>query len=90
MARHETHPLGGLVGAGNAGRATYNHAMTSRFSKEQKEGLARFIDAIAAASFVGAVVGATGHSPLSGLEIGVLFVACPILLTFSWILRKPT
>ncbi len=59
-----------------------------RFSKEQKEGLARFIDTIAASAFIGAVVGSTGHSPLSHLEIGVLFVVCPILLVMSFFLRK--
>ena len=62
----------------------------SRYSKEQKEGLARFFDAIAAASFIGAVVGATGHSPMSAWEIVALFFTCPILLFTSWPLRRPT
>jgi len=39
--------------------------MTSKYTKEQKEGLARFIDTIAASAFIGGVVGLTGHSPLS-------------------------
>lgn len=58
------------------------------FSKEQKEGLARFLDTIAASAFIGAVVGSTGHSPLSNVEIGVLFAVCPILLGMSFFLRK--
>jgi hypothetical protein len=64
--------------------------MASRFSKDQKEGLARFVDAIAAAAFIGAVVGVTGHSPLNAWELGVLLAVWPILLAFSWKLRKPT
>lgn len=64
--------------------------MTSKYSKEQKEGLARFLDALAAAAFIGGVVGATGHSPLTILEVIALFTTCPILLVISWRLRKPT
>jgi hypothetical protein len=64
--------------------------MLTRYSKEQKEGLARFLDALATAALIGAVVGATGHSPLSFWEMSVLFTACPILLTFTWKLRSPT
>ncbi|MET3516476.1 hypothetical protein ABIC63_004275 [Pseudacidovorax sp. 1753] len=63
--------------------------MASKYSKEQKEGLARFLDTIAASAFIGGVVGLTGHSPLSPLEIGMLFVVCPIILVLSWTLRKP-
>lgn len=58
------------------------------FGKEQKEGLARFLDTIAASAFIGAVVGSTGHSPLTSLEISILFAVCPILLTMSFFLRK--
>ncbi len=64
--------------------------MTSKYSKEQKEGLARFLDALAAAAFIGGVVGASGHSPLTALEIAALFITCPILLLISWKLRSPT
>jgi hypothetical protein len=64
--------------------------MASKYTKEQKEGLARFLDSLSAAAFIGGVVGATGHSPLSVLEIGALFVTCPILLAISWQLRRPT
>ena len=59
-----------------------------QFSKEQKEGLARFLDTIAASAVIGAVVGSTGHSPLSTVEIVVLFSVCPILLGMSFFLRK--
>ncbi len=64
--------------------------MASRYGKEQKEGLARFIDTIAASSFIGGVVGLTGHSPLTSWEVITLFATCPILLVLSWILRKPS
>jgi len=64
--------------------------MTSKYTKEQKEGLARFIDTIAASAFIGGVVGLTGHSPLSIWEVITLFAICPILLSLSWKLRKPT
>lgn len=64
--------------------------MASKYSKEQKEGLARFLDTIAASAFIGGVVGLTGHSPLSIGEIVTLFAICPILLTLSWKLRKPS
>lgn len=64
--------------------------MPSKYTKEQKEGLARFLDTIAASAFIGAIVGFTGHSPLSGWEIATLLAVCPILLSFSFfILRKP-
>jgi hypothetical protein len=59
-----------------------------RFNKEQKEGVARFSDTLAASAVIGAVVGITGHSQISRWEIGVLFTACSILLTFSYFLRS--
>lgn len=62
----------------------------SRYSKEQKEGLARFFDSIAAASLIGAIVGLTGHSSINAWEIAILFIACPILLLLTWRLRRPT
>lgn len=58
-----------------------------KFTKEQKEGLARFFDTLAASAFIGAVVGATGHSALTSIEIVLLFTACPILLAFAFHLR---
>ena len=63
--------------------------MPSKYTKEQKEGLARFFDTIAASAVIGGVVGVTGHSPFSPLEIWALFLVCPILLLLSWTLRKP-
>jgi len=61
-----------------------------RFAKEQKEGIARVLDTLAVSALIGAVVGSTGHSPLSTIEIATLFVICPILLTFAFFLRRPS
>jgi hypothetical protein len=56
-------------------------------TKEQREGLSRFFDTIAASAFVGAVLGITGRSPMTWYEIAVLLATCPILLSFSYFLR---
>ena len=61
-----------------------------KYAKEQKEGVARFLDTIAASAVIGAVVGTTGHSVLSAFEITVLFLACPTLLGLSFYLRRQT
>jgi len=63
--------------------------MNSTYSKDHKEGLARFLDTIAASTFIGGVVGLAGHSLLSQLEVVTLFVTYPLLLTFAWKLRRP-
>lgn len=60
-----------------------------KISKEQKEGLARFVDTLAVSAIIGAVVGATGHSPLTAIEVIGLVVASPILLGFGFLLRRP-
>jgi hypothetical protein len=60
-----------------------------KFSKEQYEGFARFIDTIAASALIGGIVGATGHSPLSTTEIVTLLGICPILLGSSAYVRRP-
>jgi hypothetical protein len=60
-----------------------------KFTKEQYEGFARFIDTIAASAFIGGVVGAAGHSLLRVSEIITLFVICPLLLAASAYIRRP-
>jgi hypothetical protein len=60
-----------------------------KFTKEQSEGLARFLDTLAASAVIGAVVGATGHSDLSLAEIFGLLALCPALLSMSIYLRRP-
>jgi hypothetical protein len=60
-----------------------------KFTKEQGEGLSRFLDTIAASALIGAVVGATGHSALSTVEIFGLIFLCPLLLSMSFYLRRP-
>ena len=60
-----------------------------KFSKEQSEGLARFLDTLAASAMIGMVVGATGHSDLHLGEIFGLLALCPTLLAMSFKLRRP-
>jgi hypothetical protein len=62
--------------------------MNNKFNKEQREGLARFSDTIAASVFIGAIVGLAGYNSIKFFEIAVMFVACPILLVFSYVLRR--
>ena len=63
--------------------------MSMKFSKEQYEGFARFLDTIAASALIGAVVALTGHSVLSFWELTTLFAICPILLGAAAYLRRP-
>jgi hypothetical protein len=58
------------------------------FNKEQREGFARVCDTLAITSIIGAVVGATGHSPLQSIEIGVLIVISPALLFIGYLFRR--
>lgn len=58
------------------------------FNKEQREGLARICDTLAVTAIVGAIVGATGHSPLQALEIGVLIVISPVLIVVGYLFRR--
>jgi ABC-type uncharacterized transport system ATPase subunit len=58
------------------------------FNKEQREGLARICDTLAVTAIVGAVVGATGHSPLQTIEIGVLIVISPVLIIVGYLFRR--
>jgi len=59
-------------------------------SKEQKEGLARVFDTLAASSMIGVVVGVSGYGAINPWDIGLLGVAFLALLMFSWRLRRPT
>lgn len=59
-----------------------------KFNKEQREGFARACDTLAVTAIVGAVVGATGHSPLQTLEIWALIVVAPLLFAVGYVFRK--
>jgi len=61
--------------------------MRIKASKEQKEGVARVFDMLAASSIIGAVAGITGHGVITSLEISCLIVLAPILLAFAWVVR---
>jgi hypothetical protein len=59
-----------------------------KFNKEQREGFARACDTMAVTAIVGAVVGATGHSPLQPLEIWCLIVVAPLLFAVGYVFRR--
>jgi len=56
-------------------------------SKEQREGIARVFDTVAASSIIGAVVGLAGYGAIKPRDIVLLLAAIPALLAFSWFLR---
>ena len=58
------------------------------FNKEQREGFAKVFDNLAVTSFVGAIVGITGHSHLQTLEIWCLITAMSALLLVAYFLRS--
>jgi len=58
-------------------------------SKEQKEGVARIFDTLAASTIIGAIVGLSGHSVMSLLEVSLLCALCPALVSCGWLLRRP-
>jgi hypothetical protein len=60
-----------------------------KFSKEQKEGLARILDTLAISSLIGAIVGTAGYSQIAVRDIVLMFLICPILITFALLLRSP-
>lgn len=63
-----------------------NHAV--KFNKEQREGFARACDTLAVTAVVGAIVGATGHSPLQTIEILGLIVASLLLFLIGFFFRR--
>jgi len=61
--------------------------MEIKATKEQREGVARVFDTLAASSVIGVALGITGHGVMSAIEMGCLFVLTPILLASGWVLR---
>jgi len=61
--------------------------MKISFNKEQKEGLAKFLDSLSAASVIGGVIGSTGHNTISIAETTMLFLVAIIMLLLSLYLR---
>jgi len=59
-------------------------------NKEQREGLARLFDTLTASAVIGLVVGLSGHTDLTLLEIMCLCLGSAVLLTFSLFLRGST
>jgi len=58
-------------------------------SKEQKEGIARVLDTLAASSIIGLGVSVSGHTVLRMDDIIVLCFLSAGLPAISWILRSP-
>jgi len=58
------------------------------FNKEQREGLAKVSYNLAVTSFVGAIVGITGHSQMQTVEIWCLVAAAGVLISASYFLRS--
>jgi hypothetical protein len=59
-----------------------------RFNKEQKEGLARVQDTLAVSAMIGVVLGVTGHSQLTNIEIALLISVSLVLVVTSLFIRK--
>jgi len=57
-------------------------------SKEQKEGVARVFDTLTASAVIGVVVGLAGYGAIIHRDIVLLAVATPVMLAFSWSLRR--
>jgi uncharacterized membrane protein YoaK (UPF0700 family) len=57
------------------------------FNKEQREGVARSLDTLGTSAVVGAVVGVTGHSAITGFEICSLSVLAVILYGIAFFVR---
>jgi hypothetical protein len=59
-----------------------------KLNDKQIEGLARILDTLAISAILATVVGLSGHSPLSFLEISCLVITTPILTLFAIYLRR--
>jgi len=57
-------------------------------SKEQKEGLARVFDTVAASMIIAIAAGLAGYGEISGRDIAWLCVFCPLILSSTWRLRR--
>jgi len=59
-------------------------------SKEQKEGVARVLDTLAASSIIGFTVSTSGYTVLTRAHEITLCILAVAFLAFSWILRRPS
>jgi hypothetical protein len=62
--------------------------MWRNFNKEQKEGLARLIDTLAATTIISCFAAFTGYAPLSTLHVIILTLVGPILVYAALYLRR--
>jgi len=59
-------------------------------SKEQKEGVARVLDTLAASSIIALAVSMTGYAVMTRTHEIMLSFLAGWLLAFSWRLRRPS
>jgi len=59
-------------------------------SKEQKEGVARIFDTLTASAVIGVAVSLAGYGAISLRDTLLLVAAVPVMLSFSWFLRRPS
>jgi len=57
-------------------------------SKEQKEGVARVLDTLAASSIIGFTVSMAGYTVLTWTHEIILCLLTAVFLVFSWNLRR--
>jgi hypothetical protein len=64
--------------------AFFRYDSLMKFNDKQIEGFTKFLDTMAASAFVGAIVGATGHTLVTRIELIALclsFIGCLISTT---------
>lgn len=59
-----------------------------KFNKEQKEGLAKFLDSLSAAAVIGGIVGIAKQPSIPLLQIIALFIVAAVMLFLSLFLRN--
>jgi len=59
-------------------------------SKEQKEGIARVLDTLAASSIIGFTVSTTGYTVMTHAHEAILCLLSAAFIALSWRLRKPS
>lgn len=58
-----------------------------KFNKEQKEGLAKFLDSLSAAAVIGGIVGIAKQPSIPTIQIVALFIVAAVMLFLSLFLR---
>lgn len=59
-----------------------------KFNKDQKEGLAKFLDSLSAAAVIGGIVGIAKQPSIATIQIIALFIVASVMLFLSLFLRN--